>query len=95
MRQGGPEGRTPSIGPAGPKTSKGYPMAEDPKDFRNPKVTSGGTSDSGGIGKWIAIAVAALLALLLLAWLFGLFGNDDVDAAVVPEGDDAVVVPVD
>ena len=62
-------------------------MANDPRDYRDPKVTA----DSGGTGKWIAIAIGVLLLLLLLAWLFGLFGNDD---AVVVPGDqpDAVVV---
>lgn len=67
-------------------------MADSPKDFRDPKVTSNSSAkSSSGIGKWIGIALAALLALLLLIWLFGLFDgepavtrvNDDPDATIV------------
>ena len=70
-------------------------MSNSPNDFRDPKVTSDGSSaSSGGIGKWIAIAVAALLALLLLAWLFGLFEDE---AVVTGTGNDpdAVIVTTD
>lgn len=66
-------------------------MADGPNDFRDPKVTPG-TKETGGIGKWIGIAVAAILVLLLLGWLLGLFADDDVDAVVVPAEDGAVVV---
>ncbi len=65
-------------------------MAQPPNDFREPKVTD--TKTDGGMGKWIGIAVAAILALLLLAWLFGAFGDDDVETTTVPIQDDAVVV---
>ena len=67
-------------------------MADGPKDFRDPQVTSTEQKSGSGIGKWIAIAIAAILLLLLLGWLFGLFASDDVDAAVVPTDDGAVVV---
>lgn len=70
-------------------------MADGPDDFRDPKVTSNTTAkkdEGGGIGKWIAIAIGALLLLLLLGWLLGLFADDDVDAVVAPADDDAVVV---
>ena len=60
-------------------------MADSPNDYRDPKVTTTKT-DSGGIGKWIAIALAVLLALALLGWLLGWFGDDDVDAVVTPSG---------
>lgn len=73
-------------------------MAKSPNDFRDPKVTSGtsDTSSGGGIGKWIAIAVGVLLALLLLAWLLGLFASDEeVDAVVVPEAETGTVVEED
>lgn len=65
-------------------------MASNPNDYRDPKVTKDGSSDSS-IGKWIAIAIAALLLLLLLGWLIGLFDNDQ--TAVVPANEpDAVIV---
>ena len=67
-------------------------MADGPKDFRDPKVTSGDSASSGGMGKWIGVVVAAIVLLLLLGWLLGFFAGDDVDAVVVPEGDGAVVV---
>jgi hypothetical protein len=73
-------------------------MADNPKDFRDPKVTSSNTTDSsGGIGKWIAIAVGVVLLLLLLAWLLGLFADDEVDATVPLESTDeeTVIVPTD
>ena len=65
-------------------------MAQDPKDFRNPKVSDGAAGSAGGLGKWIGIALAALVALLLLAWLFGLFADDD--EVLAPAGDDPVVM---
>ncbi|EKE44563.1 hypothetical protein OCGS_1401 [Oceaniovalibus guishaninsula JLT2003] len=65
-------------------------MANNPKDFRDPKVST--TTDSGNsTGKWIGIAVGVIVVLLLLAWLFGLFDND-VDEAAVPVTDDTVVI---
>ncbi|WP_299819051.1 hypothetical protein [uncultured Jannaschia sp.] len=73
-------------------------MAKNPGDFRNPKVQDTGKKSSGGIGKWIGIAVAALVALLLLLWLFGALGGDDAtvdDAAVDANNPDAVIVPAD
>lgn len=74
-------------------------MADGPNDFRDPKVT-GSSASSGGIGKWIGYAIAALVALLLLLWLFGAFDNDDAvvvtdDQPVVTDQPDAVVVPVE
>ena len=70
-------------------------MADGPNDFRDPKVTT--SSPSGGIGKWIGLAIAALVALLLLLWLFGAFDDDEevvVDQPVVEETEtpDAVIV---
>ena len=72
-------------------------MAED---YRDPKVTTTGSS-SGGMGKYIMYAAIAVVVLLLLAWLLGWFGGDaevvatEPDAVVVTDGDgdgDAVVV---
>ena len=68
-------------------------MADSPNDYRDPKVTA--AKSSSGIGKWIAIAIAALLALALLAYLLGFF-DDDADVTVVPPADNGtVVVPAD
>ena len=72
-------------------------MADGPNDFRDPKVTTNNSSSSGGIGKWIGLAIAALVALLLLLWLFGAFNDDEevvVDQPVVEGTDapDAVIV---
>lgn len=59
-------------------------------DYRDPKVTKTDEKKDSGIGKWIGIAVAALLALLLLGWLLGWFGEEEtqvetVDPAVTQE----------
>ena len=72
-------------------------MASSPNDFRDPKVTPDGSGgSSGGMGKWIAIAVAALLVLLLLGWLLGLFGGDDEAVVTGTAGSpDAVIVTTD
>lgn len=66
-------------------------MANDPNKFRDPVVhdQTSKTTSSGGIGKWIAIGLAVLLALLLLSWLLGLFNDDD---AVVTDADEPAVV---
>ena len=69
-------------------------MANSPNDFCDPKINfDRGSKSSGGIGKWIAVTVAVLLAVLLLAWLFGLFEDDavvtnvtDPDAVIVTTG---------
>lgn len=45
-------------------------------DYRDPKVTE--TNDGGGMGKWIGILIAGLVALLLLAWLLGWFDGPEV-----------------
>ena len=67
-------------------------MADGPNDFRDPKVTRDTTDTGSGIGKWIAIAIGAILLLLLLGWLLGWFAGDDVDAVVVPDETGEVVV---
>ena len=60
-------------------------------DYRDPKVTDNGTaSTSGGAGKWIGWIVGAIVLLLLLAWLLGLFADDEV-VETVPAETDAVV----
>ena len=51
-------------------------MAENPKDYRDPKVTNSGSSRSATT--WIWIAVAVIVVLLILAWIFGWFGGEEV-----------------
>lgn len=43
-------------------------------DYRNPKVTTP-QNKSSSVGKWVGIAVAVLIALLLLMWAMG--SDDD------------------
>ena len=64
-------------------------MAKSPNDLRDPKVTQTNTAGSGGMGKWIGIAIAVLLGLLILAWLLGAFAADDEEAAAT---DDTIVI---
>ena len=47
-------------------------------DYRDPKVTSTGKK-SGGMGRWLGIAAAVIILLLLLAWLLGWFGGQEVE----------------
>ena len=49
-------------------------------DYRDPKVTEGGKKKDS-MGKWIGITAAVIVLLLLLGWLFGWFGGDEVTAA--------------
>ena len=65
-------------------------MADGPKNFRDPVIHDDKAS-ANGIGRWIGIALAVLIGLLLLSWLLGLFGDDD-DAVITETGDPAVVV---
>ena len=69
-------------------------MADDPQDFRDPKVTTSSKTQTpateGGLPKWLPMVIGALLLLLILAWLFGLFADDEAETATV-EGDAVVV----
>ena len=66
-------------------------MAED---YRDPKVTT--TESGSSTGTYVMYAVIGLVALLLLAWLLGLFGGDVETVATPVEGEvEAVVVPED
>ena len=58
-------------------------MAENPKDYRDPKVTNT-TGRSRSATTWIWIAVAVIVVLLILAWIFGWFGG--AEQPVVLEG---------
>jgi hypothetical protein len=64
-------------------------MANGPQDYRDPKVTStgaSGTTTGSSSGKWLWYILGALLVLLLLGWLLGLFsGADEADEVVVTE----------
>jgi hypothetical protein len=61
-------------------------MANGPNDYQDPKVT---TTDRGGAMKWLWWILGAIVVLLLLSWLLGLFATDDVAEV---ESDDAVIV---
>lgn len=49
-------------------------------DYRDPKVSKTGGKKKDSMGKWIGIALAVIVLLLLLGWLLGWFGGDDVAA---------------
>jgi hypothetical protein len=74
-------------------------MDQDPKNYRDPKVTTDTTHRAtttrrtGSSTSWLWIAVAVVVGLLLLAWLFGWTGTDRV--ATVPVDDDVVVEEVE
>lgn len=63
-----------------------------PDDYRDPHVST--PEQKTGMAKWLIPALAILLGLLLLAWLLGLFADDD-DMAIVPADatNETVVVP--
>ncbi len=63
-------------------------LANGPQDYRDPKVT---TTGRGGSMNWLWYVLGALLLLLLLAWLLGLFSAND-EAATATETTDEVVV---
>jgi Na+-transporting methylmalonyl-CoA/oxaloacetate decarboxylase gamma subunit len=52
-------------------------------DYRDPKVTTSGTKRDSGTGKWIGIALAVLVVLILIAWWTGAFNGGDVEPEVV------------
>ena len=51
-------------------------MAQDPKNYRDPKVTRS-TRDTGAM-RWVWIGLAIILVLALLAWFFGRNDRDAV-----------------
>lgn len=53
-------------------------------NYRDPKVTNTHQKKDSGMGKWIGIAVVAIVVLILLAWLMGWF-NDDDEAGIIEE----------
>jgi hypothetical protein len=64
-------------------------MAQDPKNYRDPKVTTDTRSTGGGPMRWLWIVLGAIVLLLILAWLFGWMGTTRV--ATVPVDDEVVV----
>ncbi|SFO88239.1 hypothetical protein [Tranquillimonas alkanivorans] len=64
-------------------------MAQDPKNYRDPKVTE--THEKKGSMTWLWITIAVIVVLAALAWIFGWFdGDEPVEAAQV-----APVAPVE
>ena len=67
-------------------------------EYRDPKVTTTEGKKKNDMTKWIGIAVAVIVLLLLLGWILGWFNNEaeveTIDPAVVeePVGDEPVVV---
>ena len=52
-------------------------------NYRDPKVTTPTTQKrGGGMGKWIGIILAVIVAILLIAWLWG--GSGGMEGEVVP-----------
>ena len=57
-------------------------MANGPGDYRDPKVT---TTSGSSSTRWLWYVLGAIVLLLLLGWLLGLFAGDDA-AEVEAEG---------
>lgn len=73
-------------------------MANGPKDYRNPKTTT--TGSGGGTSKWLWYILGAIVLILLLAWLFGWFGGNEMTGATAIEEpivteEEVEVAPVD
>ena len=61
-------------------------LANGPQDYRDPKVTTTTTTTTQSSPmKWLWYALGALLVLLLLGWLLGLFSGNDDEAAVTAD----------
>lgn len=66
-------------------------MANGPQDYRDPKVT---TTDRGGSMRWLWYVLGAIVLLLLLGWLLGLFSANE-EAPVAEDGAAVVEEPAD
>lgn len=62
-------------------------MANGPQDYRDPKVTTTGRS---GSLNWLWYVLGALLLLLLLSWLLGLFSADEEVVTTEPAATETV-----
>ena len=60
-------------------------MANGPQDYRDPKVTTTGTTSASGSRNWLWYIIGAVVLLLLLGWLLGLFSAADDEALVTDE----------
>ena len=70
-------------------------MANGPKDYRDPKVTTTGTDMRSSGMKWLWWILAAIVILILLAWVLGWFDGTDVIGTVPVTPENTTVVPVD
>jgi hypothetical protein len=68
-------------------------MTHDPKNYRDPKVTTEQRRTSGGAMRWVWIALAVIVVLLLLSWIFGGFGDDTVTTVPVEPVTPAATTP--
>lgn len=51
-------------------------------EYRNPKGSSNGkTNSADGLGRWLGIAVGAIVLLLFLSWLLGWFDRGNTNTA--------------
>ena len=56
-------------------------MANDPNEYRDPKV---GRSDPAPSRSWVWIALAVVAGVILLAFVFGAFGGGETATEEVP-----------
>lgn len=59
-------------------------MADGPKDYRDPKVTSTGSSGAKSSMNWLWWVLGAIVLLLILAWLLGWFGTGTTTTTTTP-----------